>query len=246
MLGFSRHDVKVAALAIVMMLVMPGLQPTPRVPDTSYRANPSTLQQHVEYFDRNRDGVISLPETFESLNRLGFNWWGNFYRAPFINWGLTMGLYVKGFPPLSLSSLISPAFWNHLLSFDFQLRVPIQTIHQTIHPSDSGVYDKNGQFNEAKFERLMSFDKAGKGGINRCEMTRFIKANNNPPDVPGNIGSKFEWFNVFEILHDDKGVMSREKLLKMYNGSVFEEIERAVAAKKGIQTVRTSAMKNDA
>lgn len=31
----------------------------------------------------------------------------------------------------------------------------------------------------------MTFDKAGKGGINRCELTRFIKTNNNPPDIAG-------------------------------------------------------------
>lgn len=43
------------------------------------------------------------------------------------------------------SSLFSPTFWKHLLSFDVQWRIPIQTIHQTLHPSDSGVYDKNGQ-----------------------------------------------------------------------------------------------------
>lgn len=59
-------------------------------------------------------------------------------------------------------------------------------------------------------------------------------------------GSKFEWFNLFEILHDEKGVMSREQLLKMYNGSAFEEVDRAVAAKKRIQTLKSGAGKKSA
>jgi hypothetical protein len=43
-----------------------GAWPTPNVPDTSYKANPNPMQKHVMYFDRNHDGVISIPETYES------------------------------------------------------------------------------------------------------------------------------------------------------------------------------------
>jgi hypothetical protein len=50
---------------------------------------------------------------------------------------------------------------------------------------------------------------------------------------PCSFGSKFEWGVAYDMLHDSRGVVSREKLLKLLvNGSVLEEVEREVAARK--------------
>jgi hypothetical protein len=50
---------------------------------------------------------------------------------------------------------------------------------------------------------------------------------------PCSFGSKFEWGVAFDILHDSRGVLSREKLQKLLvNGSVLEEVEREVAARR--------------
>lgn len=44
----------------------------------------------------------------------------------------------------------------------------------------------NSRFVQERFDRLFDdFDKAGKGGINRCELDAFIESNNNPPDRVG-------------------------------------------------------------
>ncbi|KAI8993756.1 Caleosin related protein-domain-containing protein [Gaertneriomyces semiglobifer] len=112
----------------------------------------TVMQQHVEFFDRNKDGVIWPYETFLGFRAVGFN---IFFCL------LAMMIIHFGFSYPSLDSWLPDPFF----------RIYIKNIHRCKHGSDSGTYDTEGRYTPQKFEELFSkYDKDNKGGLNLREM----------------------------------------------------------------------------
>lgn len=97
----------------------------------------TVMQQHVDFFDRDSDGVITMLDTFLGFRRLGFNWVFSLWAVFVVN------------PAFSLMS--SPGWLPDPL-----LRVYSRNIHRGKHGSDQEVYDPEGRFIPQKFEDLFT------------------------------------------------------------------------------------------
>ncbi|MFS8029073.1 putative plant seed peroxygenase [Helianthus anomalus] len=88
----------------------------------------NVLQKHVEFFDRNNDGVIYPRETFQGFRAIGCGILLSSFAAVFIN----VGLSGKTRPGKRYPNLLFP--------------IHIANIKMAKHGSDSGVYDAHGRY----------------------------------------------------------------------------------------------------
>lgn len=90
-------------------------------------AHRTVLQQHVDFFDTNGDGLITPLETYGSFRALGF------------------GIVLSILFPLLIHLGLSYATVDGMLP-DPLLRINTNNIHMAKHGSDSGTYDNEGRF----------------------------------------------------------------------------------------------------
>ncbi|GAQ89646.1 Caleosin [Klebsormidium nitens] len=184
----------------------------------------TVLQQHVDFFDTDEDGLIYPWDTFHGFRRLGYN--------PLIC--ALAGLFIN-------SAMAFPTAPGIL---DIRLPIYTQRIHRAKHGSDSEVYDTEGRFVPQKFEEIFTkFDRDGKGALTWDELQGMVAHNRNLYDFFGRTASTLEWAVTWllakEVAPDGREVMTREAIRGQYDGSLFyrkaAEIE---LAKKKKQTKR--------
>ncbi|GAA5942975.1 caleosin family protein [Sporobolomyces koalae] len=163
----------------------------------------TVLQQHVAFFDRDSDGIIWPYDTFIGFYDLGYA----------LVWCiLAVFLIHPTFSYFTLSSWIPDPFF----------RVRVKTIHRARHGSDTGTYDEQGRFSPAKFEEIFHrFDQGDKGGLTFMEGLAMIRENRNVMDPIGWIGAFFEWFASYLLIWPKNGVVMKEDLRTIYDGSIF-------------------------
>ncbi|KAG0623919.1 hypothetical protein M758_3G211400 [Ceratodon purpureus] len=181
---------------------------------TGYNNNGYTvLQQHIAFFDRNHDGVIYPWETFQGFHALGFNYIMSTIGMLFIH-------SAQSYP--TLDSWI-PSLW---------FPIYIKNIHRAKHGSDSEVYDTEGRFLPYKFEEIFSkFAKIDKTRMTFGELMEMTAANRNVADPFGWIACKGEWSVTYWLLKDKEGFVSKEAIRGMFDGSIFEKVEKMRKAK---------------
>jgi peroxygenase len=98
-------------------------------------------------------------------------------------------------------------------------------MHRTKHGSDSETYDTEGRFVPDKFEAIFSkFDKEGKGGLNLRDIGDMVHQNMNVNDFVGWIAERLEWYTFYLLAANEDGIITKEKIRAMYDGSLFEMI----------------------
>ncbi|XWS34448.1 hypothetical protein CRYUN_Cryun21dG0039400 [Craigia yunnanensis] len=177
----------------------------------------NVLQKHVAFFDRNHDGLVYPWETFEGFRAIGAGYFLSIAGAFFINVALSGKTRPGKFP-----SLLFP--------------IEVKNIHLGKHGSDSGVYDSEGRFVSLKFEEIFSkFARTHANALTSDELMAMLKANREPQDYKGWIGSWTEWRTLYSLCKDNHGLLRKETIKAVYDGSLFESMEReraAAAAKK--------------
>ncbi|GAA5878394.1 hypothetical protein JCM8547_007906 [Rhodosporidiobolus lusitaniae] len=178
----------------------------------------SVLQQHVAFFDKDQDGYIGPWDTFKGFHELGYA----------LFWCI-IAVFI-----------INPAF--SLFTFDsffclLRWRIPVKNIHRAKHGSDTGVYDEEGRFVPARFERIFSmFDEDNKGGLTFIEGLKMMHRNRNVLDPIGWTGEFFELLATYLLIWPKDGVMRKEDWRTVYDGSIFFAVadrERQRRAKHG-------------
>jgi peroxygenase len=195
-------------------------RPRPPAPRSSPNSGARTaLQKHVDFFDVDRDGRITLSDTYQGLRRLGL--------------GAARAAAFAGVINAALGSLTSGAP---------SLTVDAERIHAGKHRSDTGVYDESGRFSLPRFRRLFArHDADGDGALDGEELARLCAANRT--DLVGHLGSKAEFGLLLDIAGEDRGgkrVLTRGRLHRFYNGSLFYALAAEVAARRarGSATLR--------
>ncbi|KAI2634972.1 Caleosin-domain-containing protein [Hypomontagnella submonticulosa] len=180
----------------------------------AYRHQDKTvLQQHCEFFDTDRDGVIWPQDTFWGFHRLGF------------------GIILSFVAVLVIHSNFSYPTVSGWLPDPF-FRVFVANIHKDKHGSDTGTYDFEGRFVPQRFEDL--FTKYGKGRdyLTIWDVWDLLKGQRCIADPVGWFGAFFEWLATYLMLWPADGKMMKEDIRGIYDGSIFFTIANRRAARK--------------
>jgi peroxygenase len=100
-------------------------------------AHQTVLQQHCDFFDQDRDGVIWPYDTYVGFHRLGF--------------GVFLSIFAAFIIHINFSYPTSPTWLP-----DPMFRCYIPQIDRTKHGSDTGSYDSEGRFIPQKFEDIFT------------------------------------------------------------------------------------------
>ncbi|GLJ13878.1 hypothetical protein SUGI_0221740 [Cryptomeria japonica] len=176
--------------------------------------NMTVLQQHVSFFDRNKDGIIYPWETYQGFRAIGFGVFISILAAFLINVNLS---YVT-----SSGWIPSPLF-----------PIYIANIHKAKHGSDSEVYDTEGRFDPAKFDSIFSkYALTYTDKLTYSELQSMLKGNRNMNDLFGWLAAHGEWSFLYKLAKNKEGFIEKEALRGMYDGSLFEYFEKQNASRK--------------
>lgn len=191
----------------------PRMAPAPgSAPNSGSR---TALQKHVDFFDSNHDGRITLAETYEGLRRLGV---GVLRSATFAS---------------VINGALGPSTSRALT-----LTIDTARIELARHGSHTGVYDKLGRFSSNRFRALFARQDAnGDGALGARALARMFSRNRT--DVLGHLGSIAEFSLLLELAGEKRGrrkVLTRERLEHFYNGSLFYTLAEEAKAARGSGT----------
>ncbi|MBA0656472.1 hypothetical protein Goklo_008823 [Gossypium klotzschianum] len=178
----------------------------------------NALQKHVAFFDRNNDGIIYPWETFQGFRAIGAGYLLSLASAFLINLGLSRK--TRPGKAFSLETLM--------------LGVEVKNIHMAKHGSDSGVYDSKGRFVSWKFEEIFAkFACTHSDALTSDELKAMLKANREPKDYRGWVASWTEWITLYNLCKDKEGLLKKETIRGVYDGSLFQQMEREKLAAAG-------------
>jgi peroxygenase len=186
-------------------------------------AHQTVLQQHIDFFDRDHDGMYALlhcsqsvinetvpgiiypHDTFIGFRRLGFNLFLSLFSAFIIH------LFFS-YPTLP-TLLPSPLFPIYL-----------SNIHHAKHGSDTGTYDSEGRFVPQKFEDVFAKYAGGREYLTLSDVARVWSGQRVLADPVGWGGAVFEWAATWILLWPEDGRMMKEDIRGIYDGSLFYRV----------------------
>ncbi|XXG51158.1 hypothetical protein AAC387_Pa02g4993 [Persea americana] len=109
----------------------------------------------------------------------------------------------------------------------------VENIHKAKHGSDSGVYDTQGRFVPSKFEDIFcKHAHSNKDSLTSQELNEMLKANRTPKDNAGRLASLAEWKILFFLCKDKNGLLQKDTVRAVYDGSLFEKMEKERASRR--------------
>ncbi|KAH7440173.1 hypothetical protein KP509_04G095000 [Ceratopteris richardii] len=168
----------------------------------------TALQQHLAFFDRNKDGIIYPHETYIGFRALGFSVILSLFSAFMINFFLSYKTVDSRIP-----SLLFP--------------IHIKNIHRAMHPNDSGGYDTEGRaLNHVLNELFKEFATTFPDRLSRDEFTSMRKSFYKDSSKSGRFASWLEWEFAYMLLKDEDGYIGKENIQGIYDGSIFYYMEK--------------------
>jgi len=177
----------------------------------------SSLERHVRYFDPEQTGIITMRQTYRGLSRLGVPWTLGVILTPIIN-----------------------GFLGYLTAKKFTFSVVIDHIASGKHPFDTGVFDDQGEFDQAAFDAL--FVGISGDAITAVEMRRVIVGRGNRRTSMGPVAAFLgNWFSDKEVRllfcvaadttksEDGRTVpaMRKRTIRRLFEGTLLDTVARA-------------------
>lgn len=176
--------------------------------------NATCLQQHMLFWDFDGDGVIYPWDTYRGFRKLGYS------RA------------LSAFAIVGIHGAFSWPTLKHWLPHPF-FPIYLDRANRTRHGSGSEVFDTEGRFVPQKFEEIFSkYDRDNKGGLSWRNIQEMVYNNLNAYDVFGWGAERLEWYATYLLLKDERGIVTKEKIRGMYDGSVWNVVAAEVAEKR--------------
>ncbi|KAI4340707.1 hypothetical protein MLD38_025517 [Melastoma candidum] len=176
-------------------------------PEAEAAVGDNVLQKHVAFFDRNKDGLVYPWETFQGFRAIGCGWALSGISALFINTALSHKTR-----PGKCPSLLFP--------------IEVKNIQRSKHGSDSGVYDAEGRFVPGKFEEIFKRHAKSHGdALTWEELDTMLKSNRQPRGYGGWFLSWTEWKILYMLCKDGNGLVQKETIRGVYDGSLFERMQ---------------------
>ncbi|EGX88252.1 caleosin domain containing protein [Cordyceps militaris CM01] len=165
----------------------------------------TVLQQHCEFFDRDKDGIVWPSDTYVGFRRLGFSIFFSVISLLFIHANLSYAT-VHGRVP-------DPLF-----------RIYLDSIHKAKHGSDSNAYDTEGRFRPQSFEDIFSKYATDKESLTAGDIVRLLRGQRLLSDPIGWGGAAFEWFALYLMISPADGRLKKEDVRMLFDGSLFYHI----------------------
>ncbi|TLD10914.1 hypothetical protein PgNI_05284 [Pyricularia grisea] len=184
--------------------------------DGDYAKNHSdqtVLQQHLEFFDRDRDGIIWPRDTFVGFYRLGF------------------GAVLSFLSVFVIHSNFSYATGDSWIP-DPMFRIYLSKIHKDKHGSASGAYDAEGRFVPQRFEDLFAKHAQGRDYMTARDVVNLLKGQRMIADPVGWFHAFIEWSATYYMLWPKDGRMKKEDVRGVFDGSIFYTIAARREEKK--------------
>ncbi|MCJ1377820.1 hypothetical protein MMC17_000916 [Xylographa soralifera] len=176
------------------------------VANTSFLETPTALQQHVLFWDRNNDSIITPYDVYIGFRELGFS-------VIFSLGGLLINIFFSYPTRLAHSYLPDPFF-----------RIYVDSIHKAKHGSDTGIYDSDGHLRPQLYDELFEkFDGSGTGSLSVSELFSLIKKDRVAADPAGWSFAFMEWWTTWLLLQRE-GRVWKDDLRQCYDGSLFWRI----------------------
>ncbi|KAL2644706.1 hypothetical protein R1flu_012293 [Riccia fluitans] len=187
----------------------------------------TVLQQHCAFFDRNDDGVIFPNETYAGFKALGYPTPISVLAAVVINGAFSYPTY-DGWVP------------------DLRFPIYLEKVHRTKHGSDTEIYDTEGRFVPFKFEEIWNkYARTKPGFMTYDEMIYMTDSLRNVNDPFGWSAAKLEWGFTYWLCKDEEGMICKEAIRGIYDGSFFEYIEQRLKSGDRSKLKRTELSKID-
>ncbi|KAM0890889.1 hypothetical protein ACQ4PT_026757 [Festuca glaucescens] len=163
----------------------------------------TALQQHVAYFDTDNDGIVTYSETEAGLRRIG------------------LGAATATAAAALINGVIGPKTRPDNATTS-RMDIYIENIQKGIHGSDTGSYDAQGRFVQAKFDEIfIKYAKAEPNALNQTELEEMRHANRGSNDYSGWAASKAEWDMLYSLAKDKDGFLQKDTARAVYDGSLF-------------------------
>ena len=167
----------------------------------------TALQKHLDFFDQNKDGYVTVSESAAGLGALGIPSYKAWPGAFVVN--AVIGSMTYGYPSTTID---------------------VSRIHRGKHEGDTGVYDARGNFVQAKFDELFTkFDSDGDGALNGPEIEALLTRNRK--GAMGAAMARLELPVLLKVAGEDKQVgeesvrvLTRERLQEFYDGTLFYDL----------------------
>ncbi|CAM8947515.1 unnamed protein product [Rhodiola kirilowii] len=174
------------------------------------------LWKHVEFFDRNKDGIIYPWETYQGFRAIGS--------------GFALSAALSVLFNVSFSAKTRPG-----KGFSITFPIEVANVQLGKHGSDTDVYDTEGRFVPWKFEDIFAkHAHTNPNFLTSAELQELLKANREPKDYQGWVAAWVEWKLLYSLGKDSSGVLRKDTVRGLYDGSLFEKLEKEKASKKKI------------
>ena len=190
----------------------------PTVPEVSSRPK-SALERHVEFFDPEGTGSVTLGQTWSGLGRLGVK----------LLWRLLLTPIING-------------FLGYLTQRKVSFVILIPKIADGKHPFDTGSFGDDGEIDESALAKVIGLAGREAGGaITAKEMRAHILARGNRRPAMGRLaGALGSWFSGKEVQlffclaadttkregGRDVPAVTPRTLRRLYDGTLFHLLAR--------------------
>lgn len=205
------------------------------------------LNRHLDFFDTDGDGIIWYHDTVFGLHKLGFNWLTSVALGFCGNIAFSSKtVYHPGLADItSIWSLLYFLPWLiYTYIPDPFLRVYQRNLVWAKHTASTHVFDKDGYFDEAAFEKIWAYSGSPeKESLTLQEAIKMIKSyRHGLSDGSGLIKGPFEWNLLFWVVAPADGRVTKAEVRSVYDGSIFTEIAKRRALEKANGTFKYSTV----
>ncbi|KAL6861710.1 hypothetical protein ACP4OV_017410 [Aristida adscensionis] len=199
----GRWPALMTASMILLWIACWAVQLSVAVPP--YGPNMTDLQHHVEFFDKNKDGIITLTESIQRFMAIGMD--------PVSATSTATATHTT-FGPLTTPPGKLPSTNIH-----------VSHIHGAIHASDTGAYDRTGRFVPENFEKIFKKHAHIKPDcLSWLELKAMLISNRDllrPYSWPA---AELEWEALYILGKDSRGYLHKETVRGVYDGTVFPKM----------------------
>ncbi|EXJ60691.1 hypothetical protein A1O7_04844 [Cladophialophora yegresii CBS 114405] len=175
----------------------------------------TVLEAHCSFFDPDGDGVIWPIDTYRTCRSF--------------DWKIPTSLFFTAFLHAVQSYNTNPGWVP-----DPFFRLWVKNAYMNKHGSGTGTFDSEGRFRPQPFEDFFTkFDQDGKGGLTKWELWHGLRRSRLAFDFFGQVSAMFEWGFAWVLIWPDDGILRKEDVRRLCDGSLYREKQVAPERQKG-------------